>query len=169
MFIDLLNKVRLDNTDDTKKLLSGQVYTHESDENYLKDPLHMYVENKLALKRNEVVLNDLPGGLYTVEVNEKIPDNYKYPLATMKEPKQTDTGGLAKLLKLKIGAKVMLKVNSDMQDRPIISQMANNSYIEFAQGSVRKVYVKFSDEQAGLKAIRSSHLGRQNCWVPIEK
>ena len=26
--------------------------------------------------------------------------------------------------------------------------------------------VKFSDEQAGLKTMRSSYLGRQNSWVP---
>ena len=28
---------------------------------------------------------------------------------------------------------------------------------------------KFSDEQAGSKAMRSFYLGRQNSWVPIEK
>ena len=42
-------------------------------------------------------------------------------------------------------------------------------HIEFAQGSARKVHIKFSDEQAGSKAVRSSYLGRQNSWVPIEK
>ena len=31
------------------------------------------------------------------------------------------------------------------------------------------MYVKFSNEQAGLKAMRSSYLGRQNSWVPIQK
>ena len=40
---------------------------------------------------------------------------------------------------------------------------------EFAQGSVCKVYAKFSDEQAGLKSMKSSYLGRQNSWTPIEK
>ena len=29
-------------------------------------------------------------------------------------------------------------------------------------GTVHKVYVKFSDEKASLKAMRSSYLGRQN-------
>ena len=38
-----------------------------------------------------------------------------------------------------------------------------------AQGSVRKTYVKFSDEQASLKAVRSSYLDRQNSWVPLAK
>ena len=34
--------------------------------------------------------------------------------------------------------------------------MGNFSCIEFDQGSFQKVYVKFSDEQAGLKEMRSS-------------
>ena len=34
--------------------------------------------------------------------------------------------------------------------------MGNFSCIEFDQGSFRKVYVKFSDGQAGLKEMRSS-------------
>ena len=48
-------------------------------------------------------------------------------------------------------------------------QAGNISRTEFAKGSVRKVYGKFSDEQTGLKAMRSSYLGRQNSWVPNEK
>ena len=48
-----------------------------------KEMLHIYAENETDLKRNEVALNDIPGDLYTVEVNEKIPDNWKYLLATI--------------------------------------------------------------------------------------
>ena len=79
----------------------------------------MYAENEPALKRNEAVLNELPGELYTIEANDKIPDNCKYPLALIvaaQNQNQANTGGLPKLLKLKIGAKVMLTVNIDMQD-----------------------------------------------------
>ena len=60
------------------------------------------------MKRNKAVLNELPGELYVIEVNDKIQDNCKYPLALIQaaqNQKQTNTGGLAKLLKLKIGAK----------------------------------------------------------------
>ena len=120
----------------------------------------------------EAVLNDLPGQLYTVEANDKIPDNCKYPLPLIQaaqNQKQTNTGGLAKLPKLKIGAKVMLTVNIDKQDRLINGQTGIIRHIEFAQGSVCKVYIKFSDEQAGSKAMRSFYLGKQNSWVPIEK
>ena len=38
------------------------------------------------MKRNDAVLNDLPGELYTIEADDKIPDNCKYPLATIKAP-----------------------------------------------------------------------------------
>ena len=73
------------------------------------------------------------------------------------------------MLKIKIDAKVMLTVNIDIQYRLINGQTGNIRHTEFAEGTVHKVYVNFSDEQADLKATRSSHVGRQNSWVPIEK
>ena len=63
----------------------------------------------------------------------------------------------------------MLAVNIDIQDRLINGQTGIIRHIEFAQGSACKVYIKFSDEQAGSKELRSYFLGRQNFWVSIEK
>ena len=75
----MLNKVRVGNIDnDDEKLLKTR-FIHESDENYPKDALHMYSENEPAMKRNNAVLNDLPGDLYKIEAVDKIPDNFKYP------------------------------------------------------------------------------------------
>ena len=73
------------------------------------------------------------------------------------------------MVKLKIGAKLMLTVNIDIQDRLTNGQTGSIRHIEFAEGTFHKVYVTFSDEQTGLKAMRSSYGGRQNSWVPIEK
>ena len=101
------------------------------------------------MKRNEAVLNELPGEIYTIEANGKIADNYKYPLALIQaaqNQKQTNTGSLAKLLKLKIGPKLMLTVNIDIQDCLINGQTGIIRHIGFAQGSACKVYIKFSDE-----------------------
>ena len=56
----------------------------------------------------------------------------------------------------------MLTINLVRQDRLINGQTGKISYIEFPHGAVQKVYVKFSDEQAGLKKMRSSYLCRQN-------
>ena len=65
------------------------------------------------MNRNEAVLNDLPGDLYTIETNVKILDNYKYSAALIQAAqnrKQANTGGLAQLLKLKIGAKANVRI-----------------------------------------------------------
>ena len=35
------------------------------------------------MRRNEAVLNDLPGELYKIEADDKVPDNSKYPLTTI--------------------------------------------------------------------------------------
>ena len=108
LFIDWLNKVQIGNIDDDVENLLKARFICESDENCPKDALHMYAENEPAMKRNKAVLNELPGELYVIEVNDKIQDNCKYPLALIQaaqNQKQTNTGGLAKLLKLKIGAK----------------------------------------------------------------
>ena len=50
------------------------------------------------------------------ETNDKIPENCEYPLTTLlaaQNQKQTNTGGLAKLLELISGAKLML---TEIQD-----------------------------------------------------
>ena len=41
----------------------------------------------------------------------------------------------------------MRKVNLDIQDRLIASQTGNTTSTEFTQGSVRKVYLNFFDEE----------------------
>ena len=112
----------------------------------------MYAENEPAISRNEAVLNNLPSEIYTIEADDKIPGNCKYQLAMIlpaQNQKQTNTGGLARLLKLKIGPKVMLTVNVDIQDRLINGRTGNFKHIEFVHGSIHKVHAKFSDEQAG--------------------
>ena len=84
----------------------------------------MFKYNEPAITGNEVVLHNLPCELYRIVVNDKIPENCKYPLATIQDTRnqnQTNTG-LAKLLQLKIGAKVMLTVNIDIKDRLINGQ-----------------------------------------------
>ena len=62
----------------------------------------------------------------------------------------------------------MLTVNIDIQDRLINGQTEIIRHIEFAQGSVCKVYIKFSDEQAGSKAMRSSCLTLRFLWKNVK-
>ena len=77
-----------------------------------------------VMNMNKAVLNDLPDNLNKIEANDKISGSCKYPLALVQGPhdqKQTNTRGLANLPKLKIGAKVMLTVNINIQDSLINS------------------------------------------------
>ena len=83
--------------------------------------------------------------------------------------KQTNTGGLSKLLNLKIGTKVMLTANMDMQDCLINGQTGNFDHIECIQCTLCKVYVKFSNKQTCTRAMRSSYLERQKSSVATKK
>ena len=66
VFVDFLNKVWVGNIDDDAENLLKARFIHGSNENYPKDALHLYAENKPAIKRNETILNELPGELYTI-------------------------------------------------------------------------------------------------------
>ena len=93
----MLNIVRVGNIDDNVENLLKARFICESNENYSKDALYMYAEIEPARKRNEAVLNELPGKLYTIEANVKIPDNCKYSLVlkqAAQNQKQTKTEGL---------------------------------------------------------------------------
>ena len=70
---------------------------------------------------------------------------------------------------LKTGAKMMLAINIDIQNRVINGQKGDIRYTKFAGGSFCKVYVKFFDQQADSKAMRSSYFGRKKFQFSIEK
>ena len=78
-------------------------------------------------------------------------------------------GSFTKLFRLKIGAKVILTANLDIQDHLKNGQTGNVSHTEFAQVfkyyCIRKVYTKFS----GLKAGRSTYIGTQNIKPIFQK
>ena len=61
----------------------------------------MFAENKPAARRNDAVLNDLPGELHLTDANDNILGNCKCTLATIQatqNEKQTNTGDLAKFI-----------------------------------------------------------------------
>ena len=87
------------------------------------------------LLRNQAILNS-PGEVYSVEVNDKIPDDCRYPFFVIKpaqNQQQTNTGGIAKLLQQKIVAKVMLIVNMDIQECLINGQVGEVAHTDIVQ------------------------------------
>ena len=96
----MLNAVRVGNINaEVEKVLKAR-FIRASNDNYSNDALDMYAQNEPALKRNEA-LNGLPGEHYNIEVNYKILGNCKYPLGLIRTAQNPNTGGLAKLLRLK--------------------------------------------------------------------
>ena len=119
VFINLLNSIPIGEVEEEVENLLRSRFIHESYEKYPNSVLHTHAENEPTMLKNQTVLNDLPGEVYSIEAADKIPDGCSYPLYMIQaaqNQKQTNTGGLTKLLKLKIGAKVMLTVNIDIQD-----------------------------------------------------
>ena len=101
LFIDLLNKVRVDNIDDDVENLVKARFIQETNEDCRKETSDMFKKNEPAMKRNEIVLNDLSGEFYTIEANDKIQDNCRYSLATIQaaqNQKQANQGGLVSCL-----------------------------------------------------------------------
>ena len=82
---------------------------------------------------------------------------------------QSETGGLAEILKIKINARVMLTVNIDFHDRLVNGQLGTEMHIEGNSQGISKIYLKFDDTRAGLKAMNADIFGMQNSWVPTEK
>ena len=69
----------------------------------------MYAENAPAALRNWTFLNNLHDGVYSIGHDDKIPNGCRYSFSVTQaaqNQKQTNTGGIAKLFQLKIGAKV---------------------------------------------------------------
>ena len=102
-----------------EKLLKSK-FIDLSDKNYSYDALPIYSENAPTVLRSQTALDTLPGEIYSIEANNKITNNCAYSFSAIEavknQIKKTNTVGLAKLLKLNVGAKVKLPVNIDIQD-----------------------------------------------------
>ena len=79
LFINLFNKVWV--SKDVENLFQAR-FISESNKNYPKDALHRYAGNEPTMKWKDAVASNLLGELYTIDGDNKIPVNCKYPLAT---------------------------------------------------------------------------------------
>ena len=107
-FFNVLSSIHYGTADENTELLKAR-FIDQSDKNYPYDALYMYAKNAPTILKYQIVLNNLPGGIYSTEANNKIPDDCGYPSSVIQAPlnqKQTNTGGLAKFLQLKICAEV---------------------------------------------------------------
>ena len=130
----------------------------------------MFAENKPAKEHDETQLNTLDTQLILNDAIDKISKDIvlsQKQIDEIKQRKMSETGNLESQLKLKIGAKVILTSNLDIDDR--LGLAGTFKQIKYKNNEVSVVYVKFNDNNAGREAMQSDVTAQQHNWVPIKK
>ena len=109
--------------------------------------------------------------LYNILSVDEIPKNVSQAqINRVLNKNQSETGGLATTLMLKVNARVMLTSNIDIEDRLINGQIGTVKKIVLnTQNNVTKIYVKFDDSKAGIHLMNKDNYGKHSGLVPIEK
>ena len=179
-FAEMLNLIRLgkpeENSEVDKMLKGRELNLDENDPNYPNEVLHVYALNVHCNVRNEKMLNRLNGQLYISQANDSLQDikinMSDIDLSTLPTSK---TGNLAKILLLKVGARVFVSTNIDVSDgvfgtvSHIVTtrhQNRNGNIVE----EIRVILVRFDSEKVGREArAKSVYKNIDREAVPIHK
>ena len=171
-FISLLNKIRVGAVvNEVEKLLKSR-FVAKNDLFCPKHAVHMFAENCPVIDYNELMLNEIDGQTISLSAIDDIPHEVQLSdkqLETIRARKIGDTGNLASVLKLKIGAQVMLTCNINIEDRLVNGLVGKVMRIGHERNTVKGIYVKFDDQNVGLATMQSDIIGRQQHLVPIQK
>ena len=170
--IEVLNKIRVGNIDDfADNVLASRVVSTESD-SFPSNTLRIYAENEPANLHNKEMLSKVDSSLVLIKAVDVLPKNFTYSekeLEYLRTAKPRDTGNLTYLLELKVGAKIMLTCNINLDDRLINGQVEQIMAFQRNNLQVTKIYIKFHDQKAGLKAMLNDIFGKNKRWVPLER
>ena len=128
-----------------------------------KYALHMYAENKPSVDYNELMLNEILGELISINATDEVPQEIHFSdkqTETIRARTIGDTGNLASILNLKVGAQVMLTINIDLEDRLVNGLVGKVMYLRYVSDEFKVIYVKFNDRNAGQQAIQSDIFAR---------
>ncbi|XP_066934413.1 uncharacterized protein [Clytia hemisphaerica] len=169
-FIDLLNNVRvgeLNNNDES--MIKSRLISREQPD-YPIESLHLFAENASVHLHNIQRLDTLPSETIHVEAMDVYPRDFtESQITKVKNLPLNDTGGLSVLFDLKIGARVMLISNIDIEDRLINGQLGTVTDVKFRNIKAELIYVKLDDKTAGIKAQSKDQYAKATETVPIEK
>ena len=171
-FISFLNKIRIGvvNNEVERSLLSRFVATDNP--LYPIHAVHMFAENCPAVDCNDLMLNEMEGQTISINAIDKNPTEVQLSdkqIDAIRARSIGNSGNLVSILKVKIGAQVMLTSNINIEDRLVNGLVGKVMSIAHEHGTVKIIYVKFNDKNAGLVTMRCDIVAQQQHWVPIQK
>ena len=163
--IHLLNNVRIarPRTKDLTLLQSKTFSTAGRD--FHHETLHIFPENV----HNQKILDAINDDICVVPAIDILPKTIaSQRIKEALDRNQTDTGGLASVIKIKVNLRVMLTFNVDLSDRLVNGQLGRIKRIsKNLNGDVTKIYIKVDDAYAGQNKkliktlLQSNMLGYQ--------
>ena len=101
-------------------------------------------------------------------LDKNLSDVCQSKLAPVANHSQSQTDGLAKLLRLKKTNRVMLTTNVSIDDHLVNGQLGTNvNTKQNSSGILNKLYVKFGDENTGLKKWDQIGMHQKIIYFPI--
>ena len=171
-FCELLCRVRTATctSDDLSVLKSREIAAGSS--NYPNHALHVYRLNTDVDTRNILMLNALApeSAQYSIQACDAVAgQTYHVELTTLSE-KRTDTGGLHSLLKLAIGARIMLTTNVDVSDGLVNGARGEVVHIAVnSENNVTHILINFDNPEVGAKAKHATHFRNYPDAVPLTR
>ena len=116
--IDLLNNVRIGKLTDIDREIIKERFIDPDSENFPGHAVHIFAENEPAGLHNNLMLQKINSSSYSIESIDQVPKDipdHIYDKVLNKH--QSQTSGLARILGIKIGGRVMLTYNIDTSDK----------------------------------------------------
>ena len=175
VFINALHSIRIcqptNGSPEDELLCSRELRCVPGDATYPYSAMHVYAQNVYCDEWNEYMLDHLEGDMVMCIVQDSQKDTSTNMANITISDKPRDTGNLHHTLRLKIGAKVMLKTNVDVSDSLTNgSTAAVTNVIWDNTGNPHIILVQFECSALGENARNSSpykHISATS--VPIHK
>ena len=110
-----------------------------------------FAENKVVEHHNEAQLDKIDSNLVFIQAIDEIPRHIKLAesqVEAIKQRKLSETDNLAYLLKLKIGAQIMLTTNVNIEDKLFNGLIGKVMKFKEVNNEFTVIYVKFNDSNS---------------------
>lgn len=148
-FAEMLNRIRIGQAthDDIALLKTRLVF--DNNLIYPRNALHVFATNKKVNSHNDMMMTELGCEIKNIKAKDKIPH-----LLSGYTPKDDErfTGGLPNILRIAIGARVMLTRNIDVTDGLVNGSIGIVVGFKECAEHVIEILVKFDSSRVGMKA-----------------